>query len=68
MRTLLRVTLAMVALTALLPGLQATLGPHGFFTGFPFGRGWVQLLPPFNEHLVRDVGAYLAFHLPTAPV
>jgi hypothetical protein len=64
MRTGLRILLALVALSALMPGLQATLGPHGFYTGFPFGRGWVELLPPFNEHLVRDVGAfYLGFAL-----
>jgi hypothetical protein len=59
-----RVALAATAVSALVPGLQGTLGPHGFYTGFPFGRGWVALLPPFNEHLVRDIGAfYLAFAL-----
>ena len=49
---------------ALLPGLQATLAPQGFYGGFPLGRGWVELPPPYNEHLTRDVGAfYLAFAL-----
>jgi hypothetical protein len=64
MKALLRIALAGVALTALLPGLQATLAPQGFYGGFPLGRGWVELLPPYNEHLTRDVGAfYLAFAL-----
>ena len=61
---LLRVTLACLSLSALFPGLQATLAPRSFYTGFPVGRGWVELLPPFNEHLIRDVGGfYLAFAL-----
>ena len=64
MKALARIALAGVALTALLPGLQATLAPQGFYSGFPLGRGWVELLPPYNEHLTRDVGAfYLAFAL-----
>lgn len=64
MRRLLRVTLACLALSALVPGLQATVAPESFYSGFPSGRGWVQLLPPYNEHLIRDVGGfYLAFGL-----
>ena len=60
--TLLRVTLACLALSAAVPGLQATISPTAFYDGFPFGRAWVQLLPPYNEHLLRDVGGfYLAF-------
>jgi hypothetical protein len=31
---------------------------------FPLGLGWVEKLPPYNEHLVGDVGGfYLAFAL-----
>jgi hypothetical protein len=61
---LLRVTLGCLALSALAPGLQATVAPESFYAGFPGGRGWVQLLPPYNEHLIRDVGGfYLAFAL-----
>jgi hypothetical protein len=64
MKALLRIALAGVAVSALLPGLQATLAPQGFYDSFPLGRGWVELLPPYNEHLTRDVGAfYLAFAL-----
>jgi hypothetical protein len=59
---LLRVTLACLAFSAAVPGLQATISPSGFYDGFPLGRAWVQVLPPYNEHLIRDVGNYkLAF-------
>ena len=62
MTRVLRVTLAYLAFSAAVPGLQATLSPSAFYEGFPFGRGWVQMLPPYNEHLIRDVGDfYLAF-------
>ena len=62
MTSLLRVTLACVAVSAAVPGLQATISPSSFYDGFPLGRAWVELLPPFNEHLIRDVGGfYLAF-------
>jgi hypothetical protein len=64
MKQLLRVTLACLSLSALLTGLPATIAPESFYSSFPIGRGWVQLLPPFNEHLIRDVGGfYLAFAL-----
>lgn len=48
---------------AAVPGIWATLWPRSFFDDFPgLGFSWVQLYPPFNEHLVRDVGGlYLAF-------
>ncbi len=59
---LLRVTLAYLALAAAVPGVLATIAPSAFYDGFPFGRAWVQMLPPYNEHLIRDVGNYkLAF-------
>jgi hypothetical protein len=38
-------------------GFWALIAPRSFFDSYPFGLGWVALLPPFNEHLVRDVGA-----------
>lgn len=58
---------ARLALVLLLPavaviGLTATIFPHGFYDDFPFLRHWVDLLPPYNEHLVTDVGGlYLGF-------
>ncbi len=43
-------------------GLTAVVVPHTFFTDFPFLAHWVERLPPYNEHLVTDVGgAYLGF-------
>jgi hypothetical protein len=60
--SLLRVTLACLAVSAAFPGLQATISPTAFYDGFPLGRAWVQMLPPYNEHLIHDVGNYkLAF-------
>lgn len=38
-------------------GLYALFAPRSFYEDFPFGRGWVEALPAYNEHLVRDVGA-----------
>ena len=58
----LRVTLAYLALAAAVPGLLATISPSAFYDSFPLGRAWVQTLPPYNEHLIHDVGNYkLAF-------
>ena len=43
-------------------GLTATVAPHVFFDDFPFLAHWVERLPPYNEHLVSDVGGlYLGF-------
>jgi hypothetical protein len=54
-----RVCLALLALTTLITGAWALFAPLSFFTTFPApGHPWVALLPPYNEHLVRDVGAF----------
>jgi len=38
-------------------GVWGLVDPESFFDRFPgAGRGWVASLPPYNEHLVRDVG------------
>jgi hypothetical protein len=55
---------ALLALTAycLSLGLTATIVPRVFFDDFPFLAHWVERLPPYNEHLVTDVGGlYLGF-------
>jgi hypothetical protein len=45
-------------------GLLAAFAPRAFYDDFPFLGHWVDRLPPYNEHLVTDVGAlYLAFAL-----
>lgn len=49
---------------ALLVGVPATFAPEVFFDDFPFLASWVDELPPYNEHLVTDVGGlYLGFAL-----
>lgn len=59
----LRGGLLLLTAAAALPGVWATFWPRSFFDDFPgLGFAWVNLYPPFNEHLVRDVGTfYLAF-------
>lgn len=57
-----RIALAILAFSALSVGLPATLAPRAFYDDFPFVRNWVDLLPPYNSHLVTDVGGlYLGF-------
>lgn len=53
-----RVLLVLLALQAALVGCWAGLFPRRFYDGFPgFGRAWVSVDGPYNEHLVRDVGS-----------
>ncbi len=53
----LRACLAFFVLTTAVVGIWALFAPESFFTTFPApGHPWVALLPPYNEHLVRDVG------------
>jgi hypothetical protein len=60
--SLLRALLAVLALGAAVPGAWAMLAPRSFYDDFPGPRSWVSELPPYNAHLVTDVGAfYLAF-------
>jgi hypothetical protein len=40
-------------------GVMARLDPRGFYDDFPFGRQWVALDGPYNEHLLTDFGAAL---------
>jgi hypothetical protein len=54
--TVVRVLLAVLALSSLGLGVYALLSPSGFYESFPSGRGWVALDGPYNEHLVRDFG------------
>lgn len=57
-----RLALSMLFGAALLIGLTATVSPRTFYEDFPFLAHWVDLLPPYNEHLVTDVGGlYLGF-------
>ena len=56
---LLRGGLVLLGVGAVVPGLWALFAPESFYKDFPgAGFAWVELLPPYNEHLVRDVGAF----------
>jgi nucleoside-diphosphate-sugar epimerase len=56
LRAKVRLLLWLLALGNLGVGIQAALTPRSFYNDFPFGRGWVAMDGPYNEHLVRDVG------------
>ena len=57
-RRVLRVGIAVIALTPALVGIWATLAPRSFYDDFPgVGQSWVALVGAYDEHLVRDVGA-----------
>ncbi len=61
-RALARTALVCSCAYCLFLGLTAYPFPHTFFADFPFFADWVARLPPYNEHLVSDVGgAYLGF-------
>ena len=51
-------SVGLLAVTQAAIGVWALVAPGSFYGRFPAaGHAWVALLPPFNEHLVRDVGA-----------
>ena len=61
-RLVLRVALCFLAVAAALTGVPAAFFPETFYDSFPAGLSWVSNLPPYNQHLVTDVGEfYLAF-------
>ena len=53
-----RYGLLAVALGQLGATLQALVAPKSFYEDFPFGRGWVEAYPSYNDHLIYDYGAY----------
>jgi hypothetical protein len=56
-RVVVRVGLILLAVSAVVLGGWAALAPRSFYDSFPgFGRTWVAMDGPFNEHLVRDFG------------
>ena len=53
-----RVVLVILAAIAVQLGLWATFAPRSFYEDYPgFGRHWVRVDGPYNEHFVRDFGA-----------
>lgn len=58
MRLFRRLAFAVYGLTEVGWGAWAYLAPRHFFDTFPgFGRMWTGAYPPFNGHLVSDLGA-----------
>lgn len=50
--------LLLLAASQVVTGLWALVAPRSFYDDFPgAGRSWVSALGPYDEHLVRDVGA-----------
>ncbi|HEX5146728.1 MAG TPA: hypothetical protein VFV85_06870 [Conexibacter sp.] len=59
-----RAALWLTAASAAGVGLMAAFAPRTFYDDFPYVGHWVDRLPPYNEHLVTDVGGlYLGFAL-----
>jgi hypothetical protein len=56
-RTVARLILGLLAAVQAVDGFYALLAPRSFYEDFPAGRGWVEALPAYNEHLLRDVGS-----------
>jgi hypothetical protein len=57
-RRRLRIGIAILAITPALVGIWASVTPRGFHEDFPGGgHSWVSAVGPYNEHLIRDVGA-----------
>ncbi len=56
--TPLRLVLGAIAAVNAFTGAHAAIAPRAFFDGYPFGRGWVAEVAPYNEHLVVDVGGF----------
>ncbi len=54
--TAIRAALVVLGAVQFINGLYALFAPRSFYDDFPLGRGWVEALPAYNEHLVRDVG------------
>lgn len=58
-RRVIRILLVAQAVGSVYVGAWALFAPRSFFDGFPGGgSAWTAGLPPYNEHLVRDVGAF----------
>ena len=58
MSTLRKVALVVIAAGSMVVGVWALAAPESFYEDFPgAGRVWVAVDGPYNEHLIRDVGA-----------
>ncbi|CAL9428172.1 hypothetical protein SUDANB95_01981 [Actinosynnema sp. ALI-1.44] len=67
--TLLRTGVIVLALWQAGPALWAVVSPEGFYSAFPTpDHAWVSSHPPYNEHLVRDLGLAALQLVPVAAV
>ena len=58
-RAVIRFGLVYLAVTIGLVAVWILIAPREFYDDFPTGpASWVSALPPYNEHLERDFGAY----------
>lgn len=56
--TLQRTLLLILAATGAYTGPWASIAPRSFYDSFPgLDRVWIAVDGPYNEHLIRDVGA-----------
>ena len=57
-RAWLRTGLIILAFYHFVLGVWSLFLPRSFYDSFPApGHAWVALMPPYNEHLLRDFGA-----------
>ena len=57
-RGIIRFALGYVAISLGLVAVFILVAPREFYDDFPTGpSAWVSVLPPYNEHLIRDFGA-----------
>jgi len=53
-----RLGLGYLSVVALILGLWAGAAPRSFYDNFPgLGMAWISVDGPYNEHLLRDIGA-----------
>jgi hypothetical protein len=57
-KRLMRAGLAIIAIAPAWVGIWATAAPRSFYDDFPGPSSWVAPLGPYDQHLVRDVGAF----------
>src|SRR4051812_11126740 len=57
-KRLMRPALAILAIGPAWVGIWAAAAPRSFYDKFPGTSSWVAPLGPYDEHLVRDVGAF----------
>jgi hypothetical protein len=55
---LMRAGLVLIAIQPAWVGIWAVLAPRSFYDDFPGPSSWVAPLGAYDEHLVRDVGAF----------